>query len=237
MPAQGGERRVVLITGAGKGSGLGFSVAQGFARAGWDLAIAGRSHSRLREAAAELEDLGASVLTVQLEMTREDAERSACAAAEAAVQRFGRIDCLVNAAQVAKVGDTLERAKPTDLATALDTGVYTAFCLMRACFEQLRRQGGSVINLASAAAAAGQPGLGLLAASKEGLRAMSLVAAAEWEPLGVRVQCVEPCVRSGAYASWEREYPDAAAEAALQLEDSAAFARRCVALASRPAQA
>ena len=128
------------------------------------------------------------------------------------------------------MGDTLERCKPADLALALDSGVVAAFLLMRACYPQLRQHGGTVINLTSAAAAAGQPGLAVLAASKEGLRGMSRVAAAEWEPQGVRVLCLDPQVRTTAYTAWAKEYPQAATQAALQLEDPATFANHCVTL-------
>lgn len=226
-------RRVAFVTGAG--SGLGLAIATAFAQAGWDLVLAGRNKGRLRDAARQLQDEhGAQALSLQLELGSCGGEQAAQEAVDAAVERFGRIDALVNASQAAKVGDTLERCKPADLELALSSGLVAAFLLMRACYPQLREHSGTVVNLTSAGAAAGQPGLGMLAASKEGLRGMSRVAAAEWGGCGVRVHCLDPQVRSGAYSAWAREYPQAAEQAALQLEDPLDFGRRCVALCERP---
>ena len=59
---------------------------------------------------------------------------------------------------------------------------------------------------------------------------MSRVAAAEWEPQGVRVLCLDPQVRTAAYTAWAKEYPQAANQAALQLEDPSTFAHHCVTL-------
>lgn len=226
------ERRVAFVTGAGKGSGgVGFAVAAAFAQAGWDLVITGRNKSRLRDAALQLEgECGVQVLALPLELGLAGGEEAAAAAVAAVMERFGRIDALVNASQAAKVGEPLERCKPADLALALESGVVAAFLLMRACYPQLREHGGTVVNLVSAGAAAGQPGLGVLAASKEGLRGLSRVASAEWGPSGVRVHCLEPQVRSSAYAAWAKEYPQAAEQLAGGLEDPAAFATRCVEL-------
>lgn len=225
-----GARRVAFVMGAGKGSGLGCPVACAFARDGWDVVLAGRSKSRLRDAAHDVQQLGASALVLPLELGRDGGEEAAARAVQQVLERFGRIDALVNASQAAKVGEPLERYKPADLALALESGVVAAFLLMRACYPQLREHGGTVVNLVSAGAAAGQPGLGVLAASKEGLRGLSRVASAEWGPSGVRVHCLEPQVRSSAYAAWAKEYPQAAEQLAGGLEDPAAFATRCVEL-------
>ena len=206
-----GARRVAFVMGAGKGSGLGCPVACAFARDGWDVVLAGRSKSRLRDAAHDVQQLGASALVLPLELGRDGGEEAAARAVQQVLERFGRIDALVNASQAAKVGDSLERCKPAELELALDSGVYAAFLLMRACFEPLREAGGTVVNLTSAGAAAGQEGLALLAASKEGLRGMSRVAAAEWERHGVAVHCVDPQVASPAWLKWATEYAQTAA--------------------------
>lgn len=226
------ECRVAFVTGAGLGgSGLGFAVASAFAQAGWDLVITGRNRSRLRDAARQLEgEHGVQVLPLVLELGLAEGEGAAKAAVDAALERFGRIDALVNASQAAKVGEPLERCKPADLELALDSGLAAPFLLMRACYPQLCEHEGTVINLTSAGAAAGQAGFAVLAAAKEGLRGMSRVAAAEWEPHGVRVLCLDPQVRSSAYSAWAREYPQAAEQAGLQLEDPLDFGHRCVEL-------
>lgn len=225
MHAEQGERKVAFIMGAGKGSGLGCFVACAFARAGWDLVLAGRSKSRLRDAAHDVQQLGASTLVLPLELGRDGGEQAAEHAVQQALERFGRIDALVNASQAAKVGDSLEHCKPADLELALDSGVYAAFLLMRACFEPLRESGGTVVNLTSAGAAAGQEGLALLAASKEGLRGMSRVAAAEWEHYGVAVHCIDPQAATPAWLKWATEYTQTAGELAAGASNAAGCER------------
>ena len=220
-----GARRVAFVMGAGKGSGLGCPVACAFARDGWDVVLAGRSKSRLRDAAHDVQQLGASVLVLPLELGRDGGEEAAARAVQQVLERFGRIDALINASQAAKVGDSLERCKPAELELSLDSGVYAAFLLMRACFEPLREAGGTVVNLTSAGAAAGQEGLTLLAASKEGLRGMSRVAAAEWERHGVAVHCIDPQVASPAWLKWATEYTQTAGELAAGASNAAGCER------------
>ena len=237
-----GARRVAFVMGAGKGSGLGCPVACAFARDGWDVVLAGRSKSRLRDAAHDVQQLGASALVLPLELGRDGGEEAAARAVQQVLERFGRIDALINASQAAKVGDSLERCKPAELELALDSGVYAAFLLMRACFEPLREAGGTVVNLTSAGAAAGQEGLALLAASKEGLRGMSRVAAAEWERHGVAVHCVDPQVASPAWLKWATEYTQTAvstkpASAASCERESRAGASTVGASSTKPASA
>ena len=160
----------------------------------------------------------------------EDGEDAAARLAERIRESLGSVSVLVNASQAAKVGDRLEATKPADLSVALDTGLVSSYLLMRAFYPQLKENAGLVVNLLSAGTASGQQGMSLLAASKEGLRGLSRVAANEWAQDGIRVECLEPQVRSRAFEKWAAEYPDAVAEFEC-LEPVEEFAAHVLALA------
>ena len=223
--------KVAVVTGASAEGSIAYGIALAFARAGWDVALVGRHMKRTSQAAHEIAAAGESrVEAFAFEATRESGEKDAASLAAAVDERLGSACVLVNAAQAAKVGDRVVASKLADLSTALDSGVMAAYLLMRAFYPQLAQSRGMVANLLSAGAASGQAGMGLLAASKEGLRGLSRVAATEWEGSGVRVECLEPRVRTSAFSKWAKEYPSAATQLD-GLESVDEFAARVVALA------
>ena len=217
-----GARRVAFVMGAGKGSGLGCPVACAFARDGWDVVLAGRSKSRLRDAAHDVQQLGASALVLPLELGRDGGEEAAARAVQQVLERFGRIDALVNANMPDLAEPVIEAAKKRWPALGPKFKVRE---LQGACFEPLREAGGTVVNLTSAGAAAGQEGLALLAASKEGLRGMSRVAAAEWEHYGVAVHCIDPQAATPSWLKWATEYTQTAGELAAGASNAAGCER------------
>ena len=225
------DRHVAVIAGVSSPGDIAYGIAQGFAEAGWDIALVGRHMKRTAQAAKQLAAQStARVEALVFESTRKSGEQDAARLAAKVEESLGSAAVLVNASQAAKVGDKLQASKPADFFTALDSGVSAAYLLMRAFYPQLAQTGGTVVNLLSAGAASGQPGMGLLAASKEGLRGLSRVAASEWEADGIDVICLEPQVRTSAFAKWAAEYPEAA-EGFDGLESIEEFAARVVALA------
>lgn len=166
------------------------------------------------------------------EPSYEDGDHAASRLATDIEERLGAVSVLVNASQAAKTGDRIEATKLGDFSCAVKTGLMQAYLLMRAFYPQLKGNGGLVVNLLSAGAASGQPGMSLLAASKEGLRGLSRVAAREWAADSIRVECLEPQVRTSAFEKWAAEYPDAAAEFD-DLETVDSFASRVLALAGK----
>lgn len=224
-------KRVAVVTGALAGT-LAYGIAQAFATAGWDVCITGRHMKRLSQAAKQIAaQTGAHVVPLVFEAARDAGDGDSCQLAAKVEELLGPACVLVNASQAAKVGDAIDNTKPADLYAALDSGLTAAYLLMRAFYSQLAQTKGMVVNLVSQAAASGQAGMSLLAASKEGLRGMSRVAAGEWADAGVRVECLEPFVRTSAYAKWAVEYPDAAG-AMGEPESVEGFSARVVDLAS-----
>lgn len=195
---------VTIITGGGKG--IGYGLAQAFASEGSDLVITGRTESRLIAAKERLEkDFGVRVLPVVADGADEQAIRNVVSKA---IETFGKINTLVNNAQVSKSGLPLVEHSREDLDLAIFSGLYAAFFYMKECFPYLKETKGSVINFASGAGLFGKLGQSSYAAAKEGIRGMSRVAAAEWGPDGVRVNVVCPLAMTESLQEWKENYPE-----------------------------
>lgn len=195
---------VTIITGGGKG--IGYGLAQAFAESGSDLVITGRTESRLLEAKERLEkNYGIKVLPIVADGADEEAIKEVV---RMTVAHFGKINTLINNAQVSKSGIPLVEHTKEDFDMAINSGLYAAFFYMRECFPYLKETHGSVINFASGAGLFGKLGQASYAAAKEGIRGMSRVAAAEWGPDGVRVNVVCPLAMTESLAEWKEEYPD-----------------------------
>jgi len=231
------EGNVTLITGGGKG--IGFGLATAFAREGSNLAITGRNLGRLEEAAAKLQkEWGIKVLPIVADGANEEAVK---AAVSKTYETFGRIDTLINNAQVSKSGLPLVEHSKEDFDLAIMSGVYAALSYMRECLKYPKESGDSVINFASGAGLFGKPGQSSYAAAKEGIRGLSRVAATEWGPDGVRVNVVCPLAMTESLREWKEHYPELYAKTikdiplgrfADPVED---IGRACVFLASKEA--
>lgn len=198
------EKNVTIITGGGKG--IGFGLAQAFAAEGSDLVITGRTESRLLEAKERLEaEFGIKVLPIVADGADEDAIRNVVAKT---IETFGKINTLVNNAQVSRSGLPLVDHTREDFDLAIYSGLYAAFFYMRECFPYLKETKGSVINFASGAGLFGKLGQASYAAAKEGIRGMSRVAAAEWGPDGIRVNVVCPLAMTESLREWKENYPE-----------------------------
>lgn len=195
---------VTIITGGGKG--IGYGLAQAFASEGSDLVITGRTESRLIAAKERLEkEFGVRVLPVVADGADEQAIRNVVSKA---METFGKINTLVNNAQVSKSGLPLVEHSREDLDLAIFSGLYAAFFYMKECFPYLKETKGSVINFASGAGLFGKLGQSSYAAAKEGIRGMSRVAAAEWGPDGIRVNVVCPLAMTESLQEWKENYPE-----------------------------
>ena len=202
------EGNVTIITGGGKG--IGFGIAQAFAAEGSDLVITGRTESRLISAKERLEkEFGIRVLPIVADGADENAIKEVV---RQTVETFGKINTLVNNAQVSKSGLPLVEHSREDFDLAIYSGLYAAFFYMRECHPYLKQTKGSVINFASGAGLFGKLGQSSYAAAKEGIRGMSRVAAAEWGPDGIRVNVVCPLAMTESLQEWKENYPELCAK-------------------------
>ncbi len=129
------------------------------------------------------------LLALRLDVTREEEAR---AAAEAAVQRFGRIDVLVNNAGYGLLG-AVEEARGEEVERVFGTNVFGLLTVTRAVLPHLRRQrSGRVINFSSLGGYSSYPGWGVYCATKFAVEGLSEAMAAELAPLGIHVTVVEP---------------------------------------------
>ena len=136
------EGNVTIITGGGKG--IGYGLAQAFAAEGSNLVITGRTESRLKAAKEKLEkDYNVQVLPMTADGADENAIKNVVAKT---IEHFGKIDTLINNAQVSKSGLPLVEHTKEDFDLAINSGLYAAFFYMRECFPYLKESKGSVIN-------------------------------------------------------------------------------------------
>jgi NAD(P)-dependent dehydrogenase (short-subunit alcohol dehydrogenase family) len=181
--------RVVAVTGAS--SGIGAALAEGLAAAGARLVLAARRADRLRALAARFEEAGGEALAVPCDVAAEpDVERLLAAALE----RFGRVDGLVNNAGITRVVPA-EHEDVDTFRGVIDVNLIGLFlCAKHFGRAMLEQGGGSMVNVASVLGlvGAGQIPQAGYAASKGGVVNLTRELAAQWARRGVRVNCLAP---------------------------------------------
>jgi 2-hydroxycyclohexanecarboxyl-CoA dehydrogenase len=184
--------KVAIVTGASRG--IGKSVAVELAQEGADVVVAARTEHLLDEVVNEIEANGGQALSVVCDVAdSEHVERLI----SRAVDRFGGIDILVNAAQTAAVEGCLESYPMDDWETAMQSGLYGTLAVMRGAFPFLKdSSGGSIVNFGDPDAIVGEPSKVAMNVTKEAVRALSRTAAREWGRYGIRVNVVSPAARS-----------------------------------------
>ncbi len=179
--------RVVLVTGASRG--IGAALACGLGEAGASLAIAARRLDDLEATASAARAAGAAVLPLALDVTRIDTIE---AAVSAVLDRFGRLDVLVNNAGTEEVRPSFE-VDETLWDRILDTNLKGAFFAAQAAGKAMRAAGsGSIVNIASLTSMVGVPTAVPYGSSKSGLLGMTRALAAEWAPYRIRVNAIAP---------------------------------------------
>lgn len=178
------EQQVWLITGAGRG--LGVDLAKAALAAGHAVAATARQTQRITTAVGEHEDL----LAVALDVTDPAA---ASAAVQATVERFGRLDVVVNNAGSFQAG-FFEEMTPEAFRSQIETTLFGPVNVTRAALPQMRAQrSGLVITISSTAGiAADGEFLTAYAASKFGVEGFMEALAPEVSPFGIRTLLVEP---------------------------------------------
>jgi NAD(P)-dependent dehydrogenase (short-subunit alcohol dehydrogenase family) len=177
------DKKVWFITGASRG--MGIDLAKAALAAGHAVVATGRDADRVRNAVGEHDDL----LTVALDITDQDA---ADAAAQAAVDRFGRIDVLVNNAGNFYAG-FFEVISPDQFRAQMETNFFGPLNVTRAILPVMRAQrSGQVITITSSAGLVGSEFAGAYAASKFALEGWMESLRYDVEPYGITTTIVEP---------------------------------------------
>jgi NAD(P)-dependent dehydrogenase (short-subunit alcohol dehydrogenase family) len=180
--------RVAVVTGGG--TGLGRAIADELARLGAAVVVAGRRPEPLEEAVAAIAGRGGRAHPQPTDVREPDQVEALIASA---VERFGRVDVLVNNA----AGNFVVRAEdltPNGWRAVVGIVLEGGFLCARAAASRMIQQGdgGAVLSVLASYAWTGGPGTVHSAAAKAGLLAMTRTLAVEWAPYRIRVNTITP---------------------------------------------
>jgi 3-oxoacyl-[acyl-carrier protein] reductase len=181
------QGRIALVTGASQG--IGRACALELAAAGATVALAARNQVKLAEVAAEIEAAGGQAAAFALDVASEESIK---AGAKAVIERFGKVEILVNNAGITHDG-LMMRMKRADWDSVLGTNLTGAFLLTQALIgPMLKNRWGRIVNISSVVGRTGQSGQANYAASKAGLIGLTRSMAREFASRGITVNAVAP---------------------------------------------
>jgi NAD(P)-dependent dehydrogenase (short-subunit alcohol dehydrogenase family) len=175
--------RIAIVTGAG--SGIGRVVALGLARAGYDLALAGRRLGPLDAVAAAARETGIAAEAVVTDVADEASVTRLFARVAA---RFGRLDLLFNNAGIFTPGAAIDAVTLDDWRRSLDVNLTGAFLCTQAAFRMMKAQtpqGGRIINNGSIAAQVPRPHSAPYAATKHAITGLTKATSLDGRPYAI----------------------------------------------------
>ena len=198
------DGQIAVITGSGRG--IGRAIALAYAREGAKLALAARSETELQETVSAVSELGAEAIAVRTDVTsQEDTERLA----HRVVERFGRIDVLVNNAGNSGPVGPLHVNDIADWVNTINVNLTGTFLVCRAVIPlMLERSGGKIINLSGAGATNAWSNMSAYCSSKAAVVRLTEVLAQELDGKGITVNALGP--GSVHTSMWDRMTEEAA---------------------------
>jgi NAD(P)-dependent dehydrogenase (short-subunit alcohol dehydrogenase family) len=189
------DDKVVVVTGGAQGIGRG--IARRLAREGATIVIGDRNsgggQATVDEIAADLR------VPAAFRQVNVGYQEQVVAFFDWVVAEFGRVDVLVNNAQGFNGVAALEDKTTGEYDYSLRTGLYASVWAMQAVYPSMRDHGGgSIINLGSLDGVMGKPLLSDYVVAKEAIRGLTKVAAREWGPHQIRVNCLCPSAMTAA---------------------------------------
>ena len=178
--------KVAIVTGAG--SGIGLAVARRLGSEGAVIVMADRSPGKAQTRVEELKQAGApEVLVTPCDVAREDQVE---ASVKAVMDRFGRLDIVVNNAGL-MIFKPIEELTEADWLQVLGVDLLGAFYFTKEAFKAMR-PGGSIVNIASVHAVETSPLVAPYAAAKAGMLSLTRTSGIEGKPKGIRVNAILP---------------------------------------------
>ena len=179
--------KVALVTGASQG--IGWDIAQALVVAGAKVAVAARTEEKLALLVGEIQAAGGEALAVKMDVA--DAEQVK-AGFKQVIEKFGRLDILVNNAAITRDGLAV-RMKPDDWDAVMRTNLTGAhLCIQQALGTMMRARAGRIINVSSVVAQMGNAGQANYVAAKAGLIGLTKAIAMEIASRNITVNAVAP---------------------------------------------
>lgn len=178
--------KVAFVTGGG--TGITGGVARALAEAGVQVALVSRKLEHLQPAAAAINAKGGEAIPVAADVRDPEAVEKAVAAT---IDRFGKIDIVVNGA----AGNFLcaaEELSPNGFGTVVDIDLKGTFNVCRAAFAELKKNHGQILNISATLHYLGTPMQLHVSAAKAGVDALTRNLAVEWGRYGIRVNAIAP---------------------------------------------
>jgi NAD(P)-dependent dehydrogenase (short-subunit alcohol dehydrogenase family) len=180
--------KIAIITGASRG--IGAAIAHAYAGAGARVVLSSRKQEGLDAVAAEIRRAGGEALAVAAHTGSDEAVRRLV---EQTVQHYGGVDILVNNAATNPHYGPLLSSEESQWDKTFDVNVKGYFRMARACVESMRARGsGKIVNMASIAGKAAQPGMGIYCVTKAAVIMLTEVLALELAADNIQVNAIAP---------------------------------------------
>jgi NAD(P)-dependent dehydrogenase (short-subunit alcohol dehydrogenase family) len=208
--------KVALVTGASRG--LGRALARAMAQFGADVACVGRDSAKLAETLADIGTYGHAAIAIEADITDEEAIKNMV---KETVNQLGKIDIFFNNAGMTTPFRKIHEIPAAEWDLVINTNLRGAFLALKYVVQVMREQkSGSIINISSIAglrAEVPEVGPAQYGASKAAIMNLTQVAAIEYAPDGIRVNCIAPGMHKSELGSQNRpRTPDPEMEKRMQ---------------------